>query len=50
MARQIAHEGGGGSLEHPLQLLAMGSVSHQGEAGLGQGLEHRPDPLDLLLG
>ena len=50
IAAQIAHEGGGRSLEHPLQLLAVGAIAYQGQAGFRQGLQHGADPLDLLFG
>jgi len=41
---------GGAAGEQALQLLAVGTIAHQGQACLGHGIEHRSDALDLLLG
>ena len=46
---EIADEGGGGSLEVLLQLLAVGTIAHQGQPCIGKGLQHGADPFDLLL-
>ena len=32
-----------------LQLLAVGTIAHQGQPCIGKGLQHRADPFDLLL-
>ena len=47
---QIAHERGGCAFEMLLQLLAVRTVSHQGESCLRECLEHGANPFDLLFG
>ena len=49
LAGQVAHKLGWGARKNFLQLLAVGPIPHQGQPGIGQGLEHGFDALDLLL-
>ena len=45
---QIAHKGCCGSLEVFLQLLPVGPVTDQSEAGIRQRIQHWSDPFDLF--